>query len=260
MSKYTQEDKKVKGTTVVKQKSNKGVKETVFTPKSKDELVVAPKMPAFVLDNEDVEDVTQKKEKTYNKSNKLTDPENNGQNSNHQKSLKASGNHKKTYGNQAENMNDKQNIEENMIEVEEFWFNELNVKLKLNMHLNYIALITNVISFNQETLPLVEKEDFSKVLKMVSNQKQNNRVTLKVKMALKAVYKKYQTDLDKTTVMSRPKNIQIDTLIMKLETSRKDWLLMLPLISNSQTSDKIFLLLKKMKTVLKSMDVDIDKN
>jgi broad specificity polyphosphatase/5'/3'-nucleotidase SurE len=47
---------------------------------------------------------------------------------------------------------------------------------------------------------------------------------------------------------------------MKLETSRKDWLSMLPSISNSQTSDKIFPLLEKMETVLESMDVDIDKN
>jgi hypothetical protein len=84
---------------------------------------------------------------------------------------------------------------------------------------------------------------------------------MKMKIAIKAVYRKYQMDLNQTVVQEKSFNESINnSTMLQVQSSKKDWLSALPTFHNSHTSEKIYPILEKLETILESFEVDVDKN
>jgi hypothetical protein len=84
---------------------------------------------------------------------------------------------------------------------------------------------------------------------------------MKMKIAMKAVYRKYQMDLNQTVVQEKSFNESINnSTMLQVQLSKKNWLSALPTFHNSYTSEKIYPILEKLETILESFKVDVNKN
>jgi hypothetical protein len=144
---------------------------------------------------------------------------------------------------------------------ERFWDEELNVKAHQNFNYRMIVLIGNYLNLDENTIQFVSQNDFEEMMELVCDQEKTKLVLMKMKITIKAVYKKYQMDLNQTVVQEKSfsKSINNSTML-QVQSSKKDWLSALPAFNNAHTSERIYLLLDKLETILDSFEVDVDRN
>jgi hypothetical protein len=144
---------------------------------------------------------------------------------------------------------------------ERFWDEELNVKAHQNFNYGMIVLIGNYLNLDENTIQFVSQSDFEEMVELVYDQEKTKLVSMKMKIAIKAVYKKYQMDLNQTVVQERSFSESINnSTMLQVQSSKKDWLSALPAFNNSHTSERIYPLLDKLETILDSFEVDVDRN
>jgi hypothetical protein len=124
--------------------------------------------------------------------------------------------------------------------LEKFWDDELNVKAHQNFNYEMIVLIGNYLNLDENTIQFVSQNDFEEMVELVCDQEKTKLVSMKMKIAIKVVYKKYQMDLNQTVVQERSFNESINnSTMLQVQSSKKDWLSALPAFNNSHTSERI---------------------
>jgi hypothetical protein len=106
---------------------------------------------------------------------------------------------------------------------EKFWDEELNVKAHQNFNYAMIVLIGNYLNLDKNTIQFVSQNDFEEMVELVCDQEKTKLVLMKMKITIKAVYKKYQMDLNQTVVQERSFSKFINNSIMlQVQSSKKD--------------------------------------
>jgi hypothetical protein len=77
------------------------------------------------------------------------------------------------------------------------------VKAHQNFNYGMIVLIGNYLNLDENTIQFVSQNDFEEMMELVCDQEKTKLVLMKMKIAIKAVYKKYQMDLNQTVVQER---------------------------------------------------------
>jgi hypothetical protein len=114
-----------------------------------------------------------------------------------------------------------------------------------HISLNYVIIIAEYLSAHNDALALMDEENFKDIVTYLVDKEQIVSVKLIVKSMLNLAYKRVKMDLNVTTYEKDSSHLSMNSSVINVNSSKKDWLAMLPTLNNSVTAEKLYPILDK---------------